>query len=107
MKKESANLTLESFAIDDPCLPPPPSGKDPSKKPSISELTHLKETKAFGGLVPEQHAPQQWQCSHCGAIHPSPEAAKACHESAAANRVQICRDCGKRLTNCTCKKRFP
>src|SRR5258708_21445385 len=100
-------LKLESVAADDPSLPRPRGRLPKSQKPSISELAHLRSTQLAGGLVPEIAGQQYWQCSHCGSIHQSRQAAKSCHEGASANRIQTCKDCGQRLINCVCKKRSP
>jgi len=99
-------LNLESPSIDDPQLPKPRGKLGRKSKESAFEKSKLKATRHFGGLLPEYHDPQRWACADCGRIYTNRDAAYHCHKLA-ANRVQTCAKCGRRLTDCECPPLTP
>jgi hypothetical protein len=81
-----------------------PTGADIRQLQVEHERQRMEAMEAFGGLLPESHGTQYWQCSECGSIHQSHQAAAACHAEATANRIQVCAAGLHRLGTCTCGK---
>jgi hypothetical protein len=110
IRSEPEVLRLESPAADDPSLPLPRGGKlfpPRHRSVDIRERGRLFQTRVSGGLVADTGPyAQRWICTSCGELWPSYEKARLCC-GAGVSRVQICSNCGKRLHQCNCPKRFP
>jgi len=90
------------MTLDDQTAPKPLGYTPKSGKLQIEhERLRLEATRFFGGLLPEHRDDQFWQCSECGLIHKSPEAAATCHGTT-ENRIQVCKRSLHRLADCTC-----
>jgi len=81
-----------------------PSTAEIQQMQAEREQLRLEATKHFGGLIPEFHDTQFWQCSECGSIHQSRGEASVCHAGATTNRIQVCSAGLHRLGDCTCGK---
>jgi hypothetical protein len=99
-KPEPADLQLQTTSPDDRTLPRP-RGRRRRRKIKRRELAKLEATKQFGGLLAEGSDAQAWQCIGClGIYYTRTEAVGCCQKS--ANRVQQCRWCKRRISDCVC-----